>query len=215
MSADAAFWNKLADKYSRQPVADPAAFERKISITVERMRPDAKVLDVGCGTGSLALRLAAHGAEIHGLDCSQEMVRIAREKAAAAQVSNVTFHQGGLDGLEAFAPASLDGICAYSLLHLLKDRPSALARFYELLAPGGFLISSTVCLRESWLMSWLPFGALLKVMAWLGKAPRTVAVISKEQVARELREAGFVEVHEPDVGAKSIVGFMVASKAAQ
>ena len=51
---NAAFWNKLAEKYARQPVANPAAFERKIAATQSLMTPDDVVLDVGCGTGSLA-----------------------------------------------------------------------------------------------------------------------------------------------------------------
>lgn len=66
MSADATFWDKLAEKYSRRPVANPEAFERKIEVTKKLMGPQAEVLDIGCGTGSLALRLAPFGARVHG-----------------------------------------------------------------------------------------------------------------------------------------------------
>jgi hypothetical protein len=61
MTADARFWNDIADKYSRKPVEDPAAFERKIATTKGRMTRESVVLDIGCGTGSLALRLADSG----------------------------------------------------------------------------------------------------------------------------------------------------------
>lgn len=71
MTADAAFWNDLAERYARQPVANPGAFERKIEITRARMKPTDVVLDIGCGTGSLALRLAPSAATIHGLDCGK------------------------------------------------------------------------------------------------------------------------------------------------
>jgi arsenite methyltransferase len=151
MTADTAFWNKIAEKYSRDPVKNPGAFERKVAIAKSRMRPDAVILDVGCGTGSLALRLAPCAAHVHGLDMSSEMIRIATGKARAQHVDNVTFHIGPFDdGFTRFEAASLDGICAYSLLHLFPDLSAALDRSYRLLKPGAFFISSTVCLGESW-----------------------------------------------------------------
>ncbi|MCA9713107.1 MAG: class I SAM-dependent methyltransferase, partial [Myxococcales bacterium] len=119
----AAFWNEQAERYAAKPVADPDAFERKIAVTLARTRPSHTVLDIGCGTGSLALRLAPSAAQLHGLDISSEMVRIARGKAAAQQVDNVTFHVGPFDdSFAALAPGSLDGVCAYSILHLVDDR---------------------------------------------------------------------------------------------
>jgi arsenite methyltransferase len=207
---DAAFWDRLADKYSRQPLANPEAFERKIAITRAQMAADAVVLDIGCGTGSLALRLAPYAAHVHGLDVSSEMIRIAQGKARDQHVDNVTFHVGAFDdGFTDFGDASLDGICAYSLLHLVDDRAAALARMHRLLKPGGFFVSSTVCLGETW----APFGPLLTVMRWLGKAPR-VTVLSKATLDREVRHAGFVDVEAPDVGAAPTIAFMVARKRA-
>ncbi|MCA9579449.1 MAG: class I SAM-dependent methyltransferase [Myxococcales bacterium] len=206
----AAFWDRLAEKYARQPVANPGAFERKIAITRALMGPDSVVLDAGCGTGSLALRLASAGAEVHGLDISSEMIRIARGKAQAAgdAAVNVTFHEGVLDDtFDALAPGSLDGVCAYSILHLLQDPGDALARMHRLLAPGGFLVASTACLRESW----VPYAPILKVMRWMGKAP-WVGHLSKEDVRELVTRAGFVDITEPDVGAEKSISFVVAHK---
>src|SRR4051794_25502159 len=101
LTPDATFWNQLAEKYAQQPVADPTAFERKIAITLSKITPRSEVLDIGCGTGSLALRLAGAAAHVHGLDYSSEMMRIARVKASAQGVANVTFHTGAFD--ETFA----------------------------------------------------------------------------------------------------------------
>lgn len=210
MTIDAAFWNKQAEAYSRKPVANPEAFERKIEVTLGRMSPRDVVLDVGCGTGSLALRLAPSAAHVHGLDLSGEMIRIANDKARAQQVENVTFHVGPFDDtFPAFGHGSLDGICAYSLLHLVEDRAAALERIFRLLKPGGFFVSSTACLGETW----VPFGPLLKVMHMLGKAPK-VGIFSRRTLEDEMRQAGFVDLTSPDVGAESMTCFIVATKRA-
>lgn len=211
MTADAAFWNKLAEEYARKPVENPSAFENKIAITQQHMSSQDVVLDVGCGTGSLALRLAPHGAHIHGLDVSEEMARIARSKAWDQSVDNVTFHVGAFDdGFTTFADESLDGVCAYSILHLVDDLPAALDRIHRLLKPGGFFISSTVCLGESW----VPYTPMLRVMRWLGKAP-LVMNFSRETLVGEAARAGFVDISTPDVGAnKATTVFMVARKPA-
>ncbi|MFT4705677.1 MAG: arsenite methyltransferase [Bradymonadia bacterium] len=206
-SVDATFWNKIAEKYSHRPVELPKAFERKIAITKDCMSADDIVLDIGCGTGSLALRLAETGAHVHGLDVSTEMVRIARAKPAPEHGS-VSFHVGPFDdSLETVADGSLDGVCAYSLLHLVDDADAALRQIYRLLKPGGFFVSSTPCLGDSM----VPYGAIIGVMRLLGKAPM-VKTMSRAALTEAIAEAGFVNVSSPDVGAKPATAFFVACK---
>jgi arsenite methyltransferase len=207
-SPDARFWDKIAAKYSRQPVADPNAFERKIVVTRALLRPTDRVLDIGCGTGSLALRLAPFAAEVSGLDFSPAMVRIAREKALMLGVRNATFELGTLDSGSPFEPESLDGITAYSLLHLVQDRRALLERIHRLLKPGGFFVSSTVCLGHSR----IPYAFILSVMRVLGRAP-LVQVLPARTLLEEMHAAGFVDVQTPDVGAKSEIAFIVAKRA--
>lgn len=205
MTSDAEFWDKIAEKYAAQPVKNPSAFARKQAITRELLRPDATVLEIGCGTGSLALAMAPYAGHIHGIDVSGEMIRIADRKKAAAGVTNVTFHAGTLD--EPLGPATVDSAWAFSILHLVPDRLGTLKSLYRRLKPGGALISSNVCLGDSW----VPYRPLLTVMRWLGKAP-AVSVYDREAILRELREAGFVEIEEKDVGAERDVAFIVARK---
>lgn len=208
-TADPHFWNERAESYAAQPVANPDAFDRKTAVTRALVEPGHTVLDIGCGTGSFCLRLAPTGADVHGLDLSAEMIRIARDKARDGGVENATFHVGPFDEtFIAFGPKSLDGIFAYSLLHLVPDREAALNQIFRLMKPGGYFVASTVCLGESW----VPYTLMLKVMQWLGKAPYVEARLSKAQLHSDVEAAGFVALETPDVGAKAIVDFLVARK---
>jgi len=206
MPTDPQFWNALAERYAAKPVDDPAAFERKIDITRAMMSPDKDFVDVGCGTGSLALRLADAARTVHGVDFSSEMLRIANDKAR--DVDNVHFHQGTIDEAP-FAPGSLGGVGAFSILHLVEDRAAFLRRALEMLEDGGFFASSTVVLGESW----VPYSLVLKLMRWLGKAP-PVWILREADLVEEMKAAGFVDVQVRDVGAESIVSFITARKAA-
>jgi hypothetical protein len=71
------------------------------------------------------------------------------------------------------------------------------------------LISSNVCLGESW----VPYGPLITLMRWFGKAP-FVHIYDRQTILRELREAGFVSIEEKDVGADRTVAFIVANRPA-
>ncbi len=51
MDRSARFWDRIAKRYARTPVADEAAYQRKLKITRGYLRPDMEVMEFGCGTG--------------------------------------------------------------------------------------------------------------------------------------------------------------------
>lgn len=204
---DARFWDGVAEGYAKKPVSDFAAYERKLAITKSFLSPTDVVLDVGCGTGSLALELAPHASEVHALDFSREMIEIGKGKARDQGVHNIMFHQSTLEGSDAFSREQLDGICAYNILHLVEDRPATLQLIHTYLKPGGFFVSSTAVLAESA----IPFRPILAAMRFFGKAP-PVGIFRARQLLREIEDAGFVDIATPDVGAKKTVGFVTAKK---
>lgn len=162
------FWDKMAERYSRQPVADEAAYQHKLEVTRKYFRADMEVLEFGCGTGSTAIAHAPYVSHIHAIDISLNMLEIARGKASEQNIENVSFGHSTLD--EIFVPdQSFDAVLGLSILHLLKSKEQAIRKVYKLLKPGGVFVSSTVCIGDT--MNYFkliaplgrPFGLVLKV----------------------------------------------------
>ncbi len=94
----------------------------------------ARALDVGCGEGTLTRRLRAVVPEVTGIDLHAESIALARSHPAAGDIEYLV---GDVLSYP-FEPGSFDMVTAVASLHHM-DAPVALARFRDLLAPGGVL----------------------------------------------------------------------------
>lgn len=105
-------------------------------------RPGRKAIDVCCGTGDLALGLARAGAEVVGLDFSEPMLEVARQRAAKcapAAPGSVRFVTG--DALKLpFPDASFDLATVGYGLRNLSDWRGGLAEMNRVTRPGGSLL---------------------------------------------------------------------------
>ena len=146
MHKPTAFWDRIARKYSRQPVGDPDSYENTLARTAEHLRETDHVLEIGCGTGTTALRLAKGVARYTATDFSRGMLEIAAEKAAAEESGNLEFVCTSLRD-NRLAGQAFDSILAFNLLHLVRDLEDYLNHVFGLLKPGGLFISKTACLR--------------------------------------------------------------------
>ncbi len=186
--AQVRFWDRIAERYARKPVPDQAVYESKLTRTSGYLSPTDRVLEVGCGTGTTALHHAGQVTSVHAVDASAKMIEIARSKAAAVGADNVTFEVGSVEQLSVGADP-YDVVLAHSLLHLVADVPTALRRLMQNLRPGGHLIMSVPCLRDSaaWLRYIGPLGSAL------GLWPR-VTMFSEATFMEWLEDAGFETV---------------------
>lgn len=205
---DARFWDRAARKYAADPISDMEGYERTLERTRHYLKSDDTVLEVGCGTGTTALRLAPSVAHIVGTDISGEMIAIAREKAETEAVSNASFEVGTPEAAP-WPDASFDAVLGFNLLHLVSARPAAIAGIHRLLKPGGYFISKTPCLKE---MNPV-FRVVLPAMQMVGKAPY-VAFLSAEDLEREMAEAGFeiIELGRHASRGKDARPFLVARR---
>lgn len=99
------------------------------------------ILDLGCGTGNLALRLAARGLHVTGLDLSPEMLDVARQKAAAHSALRWV-QAGAVELIDHFQPESFDTIVSVLLFSELAEaeQVETLRQCHSLLRTGGQLI---------------------------------------------------------------------------
>lgn len=185
-ASDARFWDRISRKYARDAIADPGGYERTLERTRALLKPDDRVLELGCGTGSTALRLAGGVSAYLATDISAGMIAIAGEKLAANPIPALSFHTATAEAamLEA---GRFDAVLGFNYLHMVRDVPGTLARIQTLLAAGGLFISKTPCLGD---MNPLIRHALLPVMRAVGKAPH-VSVFRQAEFCRMVSDAGF------------------------
>ncbi len=205
MNQSTKFWDKIADKYSKQPIADEAAYQKKLQVTREYFRPDMEVLEIGCGTGSTAILHAPYVKHIRAIDFSANMIAIAQGKADAQNITNVTFEQAAIEDLD-IPDQTLDAVLALSILHLLKDKEAAINRMYQMLKPGGIFVTSTACLGDT--MGW--FKLIGPIGRFLGFFP-FVQVFTAKELADSITQTGFELDYQWQPGKDKAV-FMVAKK---
>lgn len=104
---------------------------------LRRLALQSRVLDIGCGEGSLLWAAQKLGLEPHGCDVAPEACRLAR-----GLVKGATIHEGSFSELE-YAPGTFDCIVALEILEHLAD-PHSLLRFCAArLKPSGALLLTT------------------------------------------------------------------------
>jgi ubiquinone/menaquinone biosynthesis C-methylase UbiE len=201
-----AFWDRVARRYEKMPVRNPASYETTLDRVRAHLGPEDHVLELGCGTGSTALLLAPSVAHYTAADISAEMIAIAREKQAKAEIENVVFHISELDdGSLPMEP--LDAVLAFNVLHLFPDRPAIFAEVLRRLRPGGLFISKTPCLGGRYRV----LQPLVASLRFFGKAPK-LAFLKPASLQQEVTDAGFEIIEHGDYPARPPSRFIVAKK---
>lgn len=206
MTEDARFWDRIADKYSKQPISDEVRYQRKLDLTRQRLASDMRVLEFGCGTGGTALTHAPHVTHVHAIDVSSRMIEIAREKQAEAGIENVSFEVSGIGAFKA-PDATFDAILALNILHLVDDPAAIIAKSAKLLKPGGYFISSTFAAQDQ--ARWLKF--IAPIAKALGKFPPVLKLFSLDQLNAWHSAAG-LEIEEVWRTGKMNADFLIARR---
>jgi SAM-dependent methyltransferase len=159
------------------------------------LRSGMRLLDCGCGPGSITVNLAevVAPAEVVGIDLEDKQFEIGREYARERGVSNVRFEAGNIYELP-FESETFDAVFAHAILYHLKDPCKALTELHRLLKPGGVIgirdldsggnifTPSNQVIDKAW-------GVLDRILEYNGGHP----LFGRSQRAI-LRETGFVNI---------------------
>ncbi|MGY1636274.1 class I SAM-dependent methyltransferase [Geodermatophilus sp. SYSU D00742] len=147
--SEGAYWAAHADRYDDAVRAHHAAFMAAAGIA-----PSAEVLDVGCGTGRTTLdaaRVAVDG-HAHGIDLSAPMLEVARARARAGGLTNVTFTRADAQ-VHPLPPATYDVAVCRCAAMFFADPVVGLRNVAGALRPGGRLVLLTwqPAARNEWI----------------------------------------------------------------
>jgi SAM-dependent methyltransferase len=190
-------------------LADSPLCALDVRFAEEHFREPGWLIDLGCGTGRLLVPFARRGFRVLGVDLSEEMLRVAGERAAAAGVA-VHRLKANLVELDGLRDATFDyAACLFSTLGMVAgaaQRRRVLAHVYRLLRPGGRFV---LHVHNRWFNFWDPRGRrwlaadLLKSLAGRadagdrampvhqGIAGLSLHLFTRGEVVRLLRAAGF------------------------
>lgn len=184
-----AIWDRFADSYSKSPIKDEEAYQKKLNVTQSYFKPTDSVLEFGCGTGGTSIIHSPYVNKILATDISSKMIEIAQSKATEAGVKNVEFKQASMEDLQ-LPKQSQDVVLGMSILHLLDDKEEAIRSVHSWLKPGGRFITSTVCIGDMGASTRFFMNNIFPAAKFFGVVP-SVYCFTKTELKESLKDNGF------------------------
>ncbi len=133
-------WTRLAGNWE---AGGATGLSKVVESVLSKIKadPNAIAVDLGTGTGQLAIPIAPLVREVWAVDISKSMLDLLVDNAAAKGISNIKPIVSPIETLD-FPPASVDLVVTnYVLHHLLdSDKQATIAHIYQWLKPGGYLV---------------------------------------------------------------------------
>ena len=169
--------------------------ENNATHLLPHLKPGQRLLDFGCGPGSISVGLAAAIApgELHGIDMEESQINMARAAAEAGGHENAIFHVGDVTDLP-FEDDSFDAAHCHAVLMHVPNTQGTLAEVKRVLKPGG-IVSAREMFVDS---SFFEPGHADTLPAWNTFANLLAGNGGHPQMGKELKsaflEAGFTDV---------------------
>ncbi|HLO17229.1 MAG TPA: methyltransferase domain-containing protein [Anaerolineales bacterium] len=176
---------------------------RKMTVDQALINSGDSVLDVGCGTGEVALqaKTRAKQGKVYGIDPAPEMIAVAQRKAARRRL-NIDFRVGVIEALP-FPDTSLDVVTSSLMMHHLPEnlKLRGLAEIYRVLKPGGRLLIADFM---------RPTGTFLNHL-FIAFTRHQGLQSGIEDLQKLLKDTGFSKITQSDVSVL-MIGFVRAVK---
>ncbi|MCP4118473.1 MAG: class I SAM-dependent methyltransferase [Desulfobacteraceae bacterium] len=142
------FWKKATAKYDDRPTGFRDSYNSLAKMIARDVGDASRILDVGTGTGEMALAVAEKAAAVEGVDLTPEMIETAKAKAARKGCGNIRFSVQDASALE-FSDNSFDAVIVSNLLHVIGTPDQVLREIHRVLIPGGMLVAPTFLHKET------------------------------------------------------------------
>jgi len=198
-------WNRVAggwEKWDRF-FDEQMAFLNHRLVADARLRSGMRVLDLGSGTGYPALlgaQTVGPGGSVTGIDLAEQMLEVARRKAASLKLVNVTFRTGDATSLP-FDASAFDAVTSRFCLMFLPDIPKAAAEIARVLKPGGWLAAAVWSAPEKNPSIGLSMAAIKQVVELPPPdptAPGIFRLAKPGELAGMLQQAGLTDVADQE-----------------
>lgn len=185
MSGGSLSFDRAAAYYDSTRVTDPDALKETVDALADLLT--GPVLEIGVGTGALALPFAKRGRRLVGIDLSAAMLAKLRDKAGTDLP--ITLLRADATRLP-FAGASFGGAYARWVLHLIPGWRDVVAELCRVVQPGGTVAVEPGGYRGVWAEVWLRF------LEELGEqvAPRGLDAVRRHEVLQEAFESQGAEI---------------------
>ncbi|EOD00680.1 class I SAM-dependent methyltransferase [Caldisalinibacter kiritimatiensis] len=122
--------------------------EKECAFELFSPRKGMKVLDVGCGTGNYSIELAKMGCEVVGIDISDEMLDIAKNKAKENNL-DIEFYNMDVYNIK-FDDESFDAVFSMAAFEFIKEPEKAIEEIFRVVKKDGQVLIGTINKKSAW-----------------------------------------------------------------
>ena len=198
-------WNRVASGWEKWDrfFDEQMAFLNHRLVADARLRSGMRVLDLGSGTGYPALldaQTVGPSGSVTGIDLAEQMLEVARRKAASLALTNVTFRTGDATTLP-FDENSFDAVTSRFCLMFLPDIPKAAAGIARVLKRGGWVAAAVWSSPDKNPSIGLSMEAIKKVVELPPPdpaAPGIFRLAKQGELAGMLQQAGLTDLTDQE-----------------
>ncbi len=193
------YWRPALGRIAKGITGPGMEEEIRVARLLLGLRPGDGVLDVACGPGNFSRAFAAAAGDsglVVGIDASATMLERGAAELRRSGAQNLMLVRGDATALP-FIDRSFDAVCCFAALHLFDDPAAGLDEMARVLTPGGRIALMTSVQRR--LAPRGPAKALTERLSGM-------RIFTRDEIAEELEQRGFIEIHQRISGMVQFVG---------